>query len=155
MKACVPPSSAKGKCFTFQRVSPFSVFHLSACFTFPRVSPFRAARFAMRTSQTPLLAPPSAPLVFSPRHHYSPATRRTTLLLGLRYMRGSFLMEQSFPLEGRRLVASVSRFRWLSLLLVAVVGLFAVVKPIRACAQENSLRNSNLTLGKAAPDSCS
>src|SRR5690348_17226763 len=27
----------------------------------------------MRTSQTPLLAPPSAPLVLSPRHHYSPA----------------------------------------------------------------------------------
>src|SRR5260370_11735240 len=54
------------------------VFHLSAAelalrfaglsprlfFTFPRVSPFRAARFAMRTSQTPLLAPPSASLVF-------------------------------------------------------------------------------------------
>src|SRR5712692_6235681 len=98
----------------------------------------------MRTSQTPLLAPPSAPLVLSPRPHYSPATRRTTLLHRLRYMRGSFLMEQSFPLEGRKLVASVSRFASLSLLVLAVACLIASLKPVRACAQENILRNSNL-----------
>src|SRR5260370_2966190 len=64
-------------------------------------------------------------------------------------------MEQSCRLEGRRLGASVSRFGSFTLLLLAVVGLFAVVKPIRACAQENILRNSNLTLGKDAPDSWS
>src|ERR1700732_1430536 len=140
MKACVSPSNAKGKCFTFPR----GFFHLSA----------RLA-LTMRTSQTPLLAPPSAPQVLSPRHHYSPATKRTTLLLRLRYMRGSFLMDQSFPLEGRRLVASVSRFGSFTLLLLAVVGLFAAVKPVRACAQENILPNGNLTLGKDAPDSWS
>jgi hypothetical protein len=73
----------------------------------------------------------------------------------LRYMRGSFLMEQSFPLEGRKLVASVSRFGSFTLLLLAVVGLIASFKPIRAGAQENILRNSNLTLGKDAPESWS
>jgi hypothetical protein len=52
-------------------------------------------------------------------------------------------------------VASVSRFGSFALLLLAVVGLFAVVKPIRACAQEIILRNSNLILGKDAPDSWS
>lgn len=52
-------------------------------------------------------------------------------------------------------MASVSRFGSFTLLLLAVVGLFAVVKPVRACAQENILRNSNLTLGKDAPDSWS
>src|SRR5260370_26223814 len=64
-------------------------------------------------------------------------------------------MEQSCRLEGRRLGASVSRFGSFTLLLLAVVGLFAVVKPVRACAQENILRDSNLTLGKDTPDSWS
>jgi PA14 domain-containing protein len=63
-------------------------------------------------------------------------------------------MEQSSA-GGQEAVASVSRFGSFTLLLLAVVGLFAVVKPVRACAQENILRNSNLTLGKDAPDSWS
>src|SRR5713101_7416615 len=60
MKACVAPSNAKGKCFTFPRVSPFSggacpalrgvvaapFFHLSACFTFPRGSAVAAPLLA-------------------------------------------------------------------------------------------------------------
>src|SRR5260370_2274453 len=62
-------------------------------------------------------------------------------------------MEQSCRLEGRRLGASVSRFGSFTLMVLAVVGLFAVVKPVRACAQENILHNSNLTLGQDAPDS--
>src|SRR5690242_2649855 len=70
-------------------------------------------------------------------------------------MRGSFLMEQSFLLESRRLVTSVSRFALLSLLVLAVVCLLASLEPIRACAQENILRNSDLTLGKDAPDAWS
>src|SRR5215469_13010962 len=83
MKGCVPPSNAKGKCFTCR------AFFL----------PFRAARFDMRTSQTLLLAPPSASLVFAalvlPPRLYSSSNQADYPVLGLRYMRGSFLMEQS------------------------------------------------------------
>ncbi len=48
---------------TIRPLPSSAIFRLSASFTFPR-----RLDSVMRTSQTPLLAPPVAPLVLSPRH---------------------------------------------------------------------------------------